>query len=386
MIRNVPIAFCLGALLAIRAGSATGAVFDQVRLKGNGPDRTGMDIPCRVRETRDGKLWVIAIENGQPRGPMSIPLDRINRIEYDLEGRRAELPAGDFSARYRFALWELSLGRRAEAMLDLEAVAGQQGVPVEAFIQLGRLQEEAARLAAALGSFNAYLQAGPGSEELTREARAAVARIEPRVAALPPEQQNPEAPNKGPEPAGDADINAQPPAAQTPAVDEGLEIYPGGWNIVPWADPATIAMEKDEKTGNQFLAVHMGGDSKSSQRKTAIQLRVGRTKPAAITSPKLTFFIYCPVNFKPGEGTLPISVAFQTGRAMTYFESRTFHFNKKGWHTVTIDLNGDDFKSEATDWAYKTPLLDKNDLKSLIILVNTRRNMSIYLDYIKFTQ
>ena len=247
---------------------------------------------------------------------------------------------------------------------------------------LAGLQEEAGELPGALAAYQGYLHANPTDQAKVREARAAVERLKPRVDAIAATTGNKPDENPANPVAGD---NTEAVPVKNPpksSVDEGLENYPkGDWSVVPWADPATITKEVDQESGNHFLAVNMSGGGKGSQRKTAIQLRVGRAKTAVIKSPRLIFYVYNPDNH-----SLPISVAFQTGRSMNYFESRTFRFNRKGWHTVNLDLNSNYFKSAKTDWSYKTEIEDKNDLKSLIILINTRRRQTVFLDYIKFTQ
>jgi len=106
---------------------------------------------------------------------------------------------------------------------------------------------------------------------------------------------------------------------------------------------------------------------------------VGTTKRAELKSAKMVFYAYNP-RTKP----LPISVAFTTG-AGGYYESRPITLpGRKEWHTVTLDLNGSDFKSAETEWAYTAPVKGKDDLKSVIILINARDKMTVYLDYIEF--
>ncbi len=350
------------------AGAARAGVSDEVVMAGRKPGRDGLRVFGRIREIRDGKVWVI-VNDGQSEGPVSVSLKRVRRIEYDFDGRRAELPAGDHLARYKFALWALSLGRKDEARFDLEAVVGKPGVPAKARFLLAKLQEQAGRLREALKNFETYLLKNPRH----KETRKAIKRLKRRIKDLPVETTPVVTkidPPVGPKP--------PPVGPKKPKVEEGLEIYRGGWRAVPWGNPATITLMKDDKTGNQFLAVQMSGKGRES--KTGIELRVGRTKPAVLSSAKLVFNVY-----NPNKSTLPISVAFSTvikGK-YGYYEARTSRF-RKGWHTMTVDLNGKDFKSRETEWAYRTPVKGKDNLKAVIILVNTRRKATIYLDYIKF--
>lgn len=360
-------AILAAALLA--GSSAEAGVSDEIVMAGRQPGRDGLRIFGRVREVRDGKVWVI-VNDGQSEGPVSVSLKRVRRIEYDFDGRRAELPAGDHLARYKFALWVLSLGRKDEARFDLEAAVGKPGVPAEARFLLAKLQEGAGRLREALKNFETYLLKNPRH----KETKAAIKRLKRKIKDLPAET-TPVVIKDDP-PVG---IKKPPPVVtKTPKVEEGLEVYRSGWRAVPWGNPATITLMKDDDTGNQFLAVQMSGKGRES--KTGIELRVGRTKRAEMKSAKLVFNVY-----NPSKKTLPISVAFSTvikGK-YGYYESRTSRF-RKGWNTMTVDLNGKDFKSRETEWAYRTPVKGKDDLKAIIILVNTRRKATIYLDYIKF--
>ncbi len=369
---------CIAVLsAALLAGSAAevarAGVSDEIIMKSEKPGQKGMEIFGRILWVKDGKIRVV-VNAGDAEGPVTWSMDRVARIQYDFDGRRAELPAGDHLARYKFALWVLSLGRKDEALFDLEAVVGKPGVPAAARFLLAKLQEELGELRKALKNYEAYLLKNPRHGET----RAAIKRLKPKVAALPVETRPVVIKNDTPVGTAKPVKPVKPIKPTTPGVEEGLEIYPGGWRAVPWGNPAAVTKMKDDDTGNQFLAVQMSGKGRES--KTAIELRVGRTKPAALKSAKLIFHVY-----NPHKKTLPISVAFSTvvKAKYSYFESRTSRF-RQGWHTMTVDLNGKDFKSRETEWAYRTAVKGKDNLKSIIILINTRRKATIYLDYIKF--
>jgi hypothetical protein len=52
---------------------------------------------------------------------------------------------------------------------------------------------------------------------------------------------------------------------------------------------------------------------------------------------------------------------------------------------VTVDLNASDFKCEATEWAHKAQIKDKNAVKMIVFLVNVRKKKAtLYLDNVHF--
>jgi tetratricopeptide (TPR) repeat protein len=352
-----------GNAAAPAAAAETGrpAVVDEVVMfSATAPGQDGERLPCRVRDfDKDAKkLWVI-VDDGQRQGPWSVPLDRVKRIDYDVDGRRAELPPGDNAARYRFALWLLSVGLKDDALFDLEAVVGKTGVPAEAWLALARLQEEKGKFREALKSIEEYLKAMPDDAE----ALAARKRLEAKVKALPEPTQadvKPD-PKVGPVP--------DPPKADP---DKGCMEVRDGWRAQPWANPADISLLKDDKTGNQFLAAQMPGTGKAD--KTAIGLRVNGD---VSRRSKLVYNFY-----NADKQNLPVSVAFNT--ASGFYETQTT-WMKPGWNEgLVVDLNSSDYKCAATEWAYKSPLKDKDQVSSILFLINARRNTTIYLDYVHF--
>ena len=322
----------------------------------------GERLPCRVRDLDKPakKLWVI-VDDGQHQGPWSVPLDRVKRIDYDVDGRRAELPAGDNAARYRFALWLLSVGLKDDALFDLEAIAGKTDVPAEAWLALARLQEEKGQLREALKSLDEYLKAMPDDAE----ALAARKRLDAKVKALP----EPTPANVNPDPKVNPNATPEPPKADP---DKGCLEVRDGWKAQPWANPADITLLKDDKSGNQFLAVQMPGTGKAD--KTAIGLRVNGD---ISKRSKLIFNFY-----NSDKQNLPVSVAFNT--ASGFFETQAI-WMKPGWNEgLVVDLNASDFKCAATEWAYKSPLKNKDQVSSILFVVNSRRTATIYLDFIHF--
>ena len=58
---------------------------------------------------------------------------------------------------------------------------------------------------------------------------------------------------------------------------------------------------------------------------------------------------------------------------------------KKGWNEgLAVDLNASDYKCRANGWAHNSPLKGKDQLNNIMILVNERRKVTIYLDYLRF--
>jgi len=338
-------------------------VLDEVVMFGASPAlQDGQRIIGRVKELdkKEKKVWVI-VNWGANEGPVSVPLDRVRRIDYDVEGRRAELPAGDNLAHYNLALWLLSVGLKDEALLDLEAVAGKTGVPAEAWKLLGALQEEKGLFRQALESFKKYLAAKPDDAE----ALAATKRLEAKIKDLPAEPAK-----TAPDPGKPADP-AVPPEPEKPKIPEGLEVR-DGWKAQPWGNPADLSLLKDDATGNQFLAVQMSGEGKEDKTATGLRVNGDISKRS-----KLIFNIY-----NSDDKPLPLSVAFNT--ASDFYETQ-FIWIKKGWNeSVTVDLNASDFKCRASDWAHKSPIKGKDQVNNLLFLVNAKRKATIYLDYIRF--
>ncbi len=339
-------------------------VLDEVVMVGASAGQDGQRILGRVKEIdkQEKKLWVV-LNWGQNEGPMSVPLERVRRIDYDVPGRRAELPAGDVLARYRFALWLISVNLKDEAIVDLEAVAGKPGVPPEAWKLLAGLQEARGQLREALDSLRKCLAVLPDDAA----AQASAKRLEEKVKSLPAEVQA-----EAPAPAPDQGVEpANPPEPEKPKVAEGLEVR-DGWRAQPWGNPAEVSLLKDEATGNQYLAVQLSGEGKES--KTALGLRVNGD---ISKRSKLVFNIY-----NSEKKPIPLSVAFNTS---SDFYETPFIWVKNGWNEgVVVDLNAGDFKCRATEWAHKSPIKGKEQVNNILLLLNDRRKATVYLDYVRF--
>jgi len=346
------------------AAPAVPAVLDEIIPYGpvpGGPD--GLSLLGRIKEIdrKNQRVWVV-LNSGERQGPTSFPLERVRLIKYDVEGRRAELAAGDLAARYRFALWLLAVELKDEALFDLEAAAGQPGVPAGAYRLLAALQEEKGRLRQALKSWQALLALKPDDAE----AAAAVRRLAEKVRNLPADEG---AVVAKPDPGNPA----PPEAPKLPEEDPktNLEVRTG-WRIQPWGNQAELSLLRDEETGNQFLVVQMPGGGKED--KTAVGLGL----PADISKrARLMFSIY-----NPDKQALPVSIAVIT--ASDFYETQ-YLWVKQGWNLdMTVDLNAKDFKCRATEWAHKAEIKDKDQVRQVTFLVNIRHKATIYLDHVRF--
>lgn len=345
----------------VDAAPAKRGVQDEIVLTAPAGQTEGLRIVGRVKsiDQKEKRLWVV-VNWGTNEGPISVLLERVKRIDYDIDGRREELPAGDNLARYRLALWALEVGLRDAALADLEIAAGKTGVPDEALGRLAGLLEEKQRPREALAAWKKFLEKKPGDAA----AAAAVKRLEEAVAKLPPDKAPDVNPDPNPEGPGP---EARPPAEDSKNNMEARQ----DWAVQPWGNPADLTWLKDEKTANQFMVVSLPGTGPAD--KTAVGLRVNGDMSQRS---KFIFNVY-----NGDAKAVPVSVAFVTSN---FFETQ-YKFIKPGWNmAVAIDLNASDFKC-SPDWAHNAQIKDKNAVKMILFLVNVRnKKATLYLDNVHF--
>jgi hypothetical protein len=108
---------------------------------------------------------------------------------------------------------------------------------------------------------------------------------------------------------------------------------------------------------NKLLCVHFQGGSAG---KTALKRLTGMSASA---DGKISLQMYS------GEMHPPhVAIALCTGEKYAWQESEEQSL-KSGWNSLSIDLGGKKWKSQATDWKHEAALADRTDVRAIIVLV-----------------
>jgi len=318
----------------------------------------GLAISGKVREVTDERVFLLLDD-----GVIGIPRQRIKRIDYDIESRKTLVAPDDFNGRYELALLALDKNRRDVAVDELKASAGKPGVPPEAWKKLAFILRDAGDDKGAFIAVSEYLKLAPEDPEAAALQDALAKKITPPKPAQQP----------APPPAAGATqqpVETKPspePAQAQPQKPEGLE--DDRWQVEGWGNPATVQVTVSD--GNKMLAIVSPEGGK--QDKTAVSV----SRRLDLSGKKRLLFSAHVEGAQP----LQLAVAFITD---DYYESRLVAL-KPGWNTdVAIDVSGQDFKSRATNWAFKTPINNLNRVNRLVFLIyNFRVAANIFLDDIR---
>lgn len=335
--------------------SCAGASADTVYFK------KGTKLDCKVvGYTAEGLLVLLGSEG---KGSIVLDAASIDHIDYDYDSRLREIEAEEtkhgrklYGRRYELAAWCVEQSAYDGEMYDralaqlLEA-AGKPGVPVEAWLLLGKVYEKCSKpdLAAALAAYKQYLALHPDSVE----AAAAAARLRQET-----------------EP-----ITVTTTAPVTLGKEEGLETLAWNWEkwsndgvaggIVDSANGGTSALKLTYDPGTKFKAAYSCDYTQNLTAKKAV-----------------TFDAY-----NPGTAPVSVAVAVVTGE-YEWFESVTKIVPPGKWELdIRFDLTEKIWKSEATNWRANSCAPRNLDApKKLYMLVyNGNAKGVVYLDRIKFS-
>jgi len=161
-------------------------------------------------------------------------------------------------------------------------------------------------------------------------------------------------------------------------VEEGLE--GGGWRVEPWGNPGEIRYIAMGKKADRLLKVAF---LKKDKDKVAIRKSFSRTESDLRSNPIFMFDAYNNTT-KP----LKIAIAVVTSPGWKYFESKQLSLPPRQWkQELKIDLGGNDFKSEATDWHYSATVENmKSTIQIILLVYEHEKEGIIFFNNIKFVQ
>ncbi len=342
--------------------------------------RHGTRLECKVEgETPEGLRVLLPDAADVPSGlgapsaadgaetpiPPSAILDpeTIERIEYDFESRTAALEPDDWQGHYDLGRWAEERGMRRRALMQYLYVQGKEGVPTEVYLRIGRLYEAvrppAPKQAAA--AYRRYLHLAPEASDASG-VREALERLETAGEADPSDT---------PDPSG----AVAPPAG---AAREGDWLEAGDWQRDGW--------------GNEGSARTVENTAAGDDRVLELRYRTGDHDKAAFTrtvrqnlsnARQIVFDVYNPENHP-----VKIAVALTTLPGYTWYESGVRTAQPGGWTTgIAFNLTRETWKSEASNWAFKTSPGNLERVERMSVLVYNPRNSGVlYLDRIHFEE
>ena len=140
--------------------------------------------------------------------------------------------------------------------------------------------------------------------------------------------------------------------------DPGLEL--GTWIVEPWGNPGSTEPVNEEE--RQVLKLTFKGGKKG---KAAFKHLTGTT---ADPDGKVRLHVYAPEEKNP-----KVSVALSTSPDYVWHESKVHQLNK-GWNKIEISLGNECWKTEDTEWMYKTAVKDLNQIRALDFLVYNEKD------------
>jgi hypothetical protein len=147
------------------------------------------------------------------------------------------------------------------------------------------------------------------------------------------------------------------PTIPTPTVN--LEEY-ATWTVEPWADPvAKVAVQETPDRGRILRATFAPGAHGKTALSRPFEIDLSKTG-------RLLFDVH-----HTGTKPIRISCAFWTMPDNLFFESPQRKLEPGAWNqSVEIDLQSADFKSVATNWEYRTKLLNRERTVQLTFLID----------------
>ncbi len=288
-----------------------------------------------IRQTAD------AVKVEVPAGTFWVSREAIDRIEFNLASRLAELAEDDYAGRYELALKALEMGEAEQARRILEDLVGKPGVPPDIYKRLAGMCEAEGELKKALDYWKRFQMSHRDDAELG----ARIAELEKKVVS-----------------SGGA------AAGKASAVAEGLEAGKG-WSAINWGNPATVGVESLD--GNKVLVVEVqaGGGKDKAAIGRSVRLDLSEKK-------KFTFSV-----FNAEKRPVQIALAIITS---TFYESRPVRARPDWNMDLSFDLRDKKFKCQDTNWRFTTDIGDPSKIRQVIFLIYSgKRKALLYFDNIR---
>ena len=327
---------CAAALLIAAAGGRA----DEVEMKD-----TGLKLEGKVlRETDEFIILLMRNDVGQIR----IAKSKIKNIEYDIKTQLEKIAADDWAGRYKVGVWAYEKGMFPEAIGVFEELEGKENVPPERLKLLGRAYEQRQQLDKALEKYNDYLKVKPDDKEIADRAQALAKEVDPN-----------------------GTVGNDPAAPGKPKVVDGLE-GDGAWVAENWGNPSKAQITSDNAVGKTVLVTCDGGDKdKAAVTRTGQPLNLSESK-------EMVFKV-----FYNSQAPGSLGIAFINSQN-EFFEARPARLVPNTWNTVSVKVDGKDFKAEKSKWEHRLPLEGKERISRIVFLLYGQRQFTMYIDSVFF--
>lgn len=327
----------LAMILGLAALSGA-CLADTVEMK-----ETGLKLEGKILRETD-EFIIILVHNDQ--GQIRIPRNKIKTIEYDIKTQLEKIKEDDYAGRYKVAQWAMDKGMLAEAVEVMEALDGKEGVPTERLKLLGQAYEKREQLDKALEKYSDYLKAHPEDKEVNDRVEALVKLVNP---------------------------NGNTPGAdpKTKIVD-GLE-GDGAWVAENWGNAAKASIVSDPATGNKTVAIaaEAGDKDKTAVTRTGQPLNLADSK-------EMVFKV-----FFNSQAQASMGVAFINSNN-EFFEGRPTKLVPNSWNTISVKIDGKDFKAQKSNWQHSLELEGKERMSRIVFLVYGQRQFTMHIDSVFF--
>jgi len=306
---------------------------------------TGLKLDGKVlRETDEFIVLLMHNDVGQVR----ILKSKIKSIEYDIKTQLEKIAEDDWLGRYKVGKWAFEKGLFPEAISLFESLEGKENVPAERLKLLGRAYEQRQQLDKALEKYADYLKAHPEDKEISERAATLAKEVNPAGAAA-----------------------TDPAAGGKQKIVDGLE-GDGAWVGENWGNAAKVQIITDNFVGKSVSVTSEGGDKdKAALTRTGQPLNLSESK-------EMIFRVW----FKsqaPGS----LGVAFINSQN-EFFEARPARLVPNTWNSVSIKVDGKDFKAEKSKWEHRLPLEGKERMSRIVFLIYGQRAFEMNIDSVFF--
>ncbi len=291
-------------------------------------------------------------------GRIKVPKEKIKSLNYSMDTRLKSLEEEDYAGKFKVGMWGMEKGMYQQSIAlfeDIKKTENKEGVDNgEINKQLGRAYDALHQSDKALEAYNEYKQGwkeGFVDAEVAERITKLDEEVNPKVAEA-----------------------AKPAAAK---VVDGLEAD-GNWVAETWnnANPCTVTLSTDPKSGNKVIAITSVGGTKDkmafSRYAQPLDLR---------ESSEMVFKI-----FNSADAPVNLACAFVNGQG-DFHESKMLKIPAKSWVSQSFKVEGKVFKSNRNDFKeWNLDLAGREHISRITFLVYGQKPFTLYLDSLFFKE
>ncbi|HEY3324862.1 MAG TPA: tetratricopeptide repeat protein [Planctomycetota bacterium] len=301
-----------------------------------------------IRKTDEYLFFRVGKDDGNE---VRIPLNKIKKVEKDLDSELEGIPEDDYAKRYKVAVGAMEQAMYPEAIKLFEALKGKEGVGPDMLKLMGKAYENRQQLDKALEEYSDYLKLHPEDAEVA-------AKVKELTKVVKPEETK----------------SADGEKIKSKNVD-GLE-GDGTWIAENWAITAKAQFSVDPNTGNRTVVVTTDG-TKDDKDKVAIS-RIGQ--PLNLSESKEMIYRI----FHNSDKAIPMAIAFQNSEG-EWHESQQMRVPPNSWSNMSVKVDGKRFKATRNNFKdFDLEIAGRDNVKKIIFLFYTKSAFTLYLDSIFF--